>query len=99
MDEQGYVNLQSHPRLLVLLDLNLPVIDGYRVLQSMKSDARTKTIPVIILTTTDDIHDIDRCYELGCNIYITKSVEYEPFAEAIVRLGLFFSVVMLPDES
>jgi CheY-like chemotaxis protein len=73
------------------------VIDGYRVLERIKSDERTKAIPIIILTTTDDINEIQRCYELGCNVYITKPVEYEQFAEAIARLGLFLSIVMLPD--
>jgi CheY-like chemotaxis protein len=96
--EQGYVNTPHHPPLLVLLDLNLPVVDGYRVLEKMKSDDRTKTIPIIVLTTTDDAHEINHCYELGCNVYITKPVEYEEFAEAIARLGLFLSVVMLPNE-
>jgi CheY-like chemotaxis protein len=96
--EAGYVNTHHPAPLLVLLDLNLPVVDGYRVLEKMKSDHRTKTIPIIILTTTDDIHEINRCYELGCNVYITKPVEYAQFAEAIAQLGLFLSVVMLPDE-
>lgn len=94
---QGYVNTEHHPPLLVMLDLNLPVIDGYRVLEKMKSDPRTKSIPIIVLTTTDDAHEINRCYELGCNVYITKPVEYEQFAQAIAKLGLFLSVVMLPD--
>ena len=83
--------------LLVLLDLNLPVLDGYQVLQRMKIDERTKRIPVIILTTTDDPREVSRCYELGCNVYITKPVDYEQFSEAIRNLGLFLMVVMLPD--
>lgn len=97
--EQGYVHTPHHPPLLVLLDLNLPMVDGRRILEKMKSDERTKTIPIIILTTTDDEQNINRCYELGCNVYITKPVEYEHFAEAIARLGLFLTVVMLPDGS
>lgn len=84
--------------LLVLLDLNLPVMDGYQVLRRMKADASTKRIPVIVLTTTDDAREIDRCYELGCNVYITKPVEYEGFSEAIRKLGLFLSVVAIPKE-
>jgi CheY-like chemotaxis protein len=83
--------------LLVLLDLNLPGVDGYQVLARLKADERTKRIPVIILTTTDDPRDIARCYDLGCNVYITKPVEYEQFAEAIRTLGLFLSVVQVPD--
>ncbi len=95
--ETGFVNTTPRPHLLVMLDLNLPVVDGYRVLEAMKSDDRTKQIPIIVLTTTDDAQEINRCYELGCNIYITKPVQYEQFADAIAKLGLFLSVVMLPD--
>jgi len=95
--EEGYVNTPHHPPLLVLLDLNLPMVDGYQVLEQMKANERTKAIPIIILTTTDDGYEINRCYELGANIYITKPVEYTQFAEAISKLGLFLSVVMLPD--
>lgn len=84
--------------LLVLLDLNLPVIDGYQVLARMKENASTRRIPVIILTTTDDAREIDRCYDLGCNVYITKPVDYEGFSEAIRKLGLFLSVVSIPIE-
>jgi CheY-like chemotaxis protein len=83
--------------LLVLLDLNLPGVDGYQVLARLKADARTRRIPVIILTTTDDPRDVERCYDLGCNVYITKPVEYEQFAEAIRKLGLFVSVVKVPE--
>jgi CheY-like chemotaxis protein len=83
--------------LLVLLDLNMPVLDGYQVLERMKADKRTKHIPVIILTTTDDPREVARCYELGCNIYITKPVDYEQFSETIRKLGLFLMVAMIPD--
>jgi CheY-like chemotaxis protein len=63
----------------------------------MKNDERTKHIPVIILTTTDDTREVARCYELGCNVYVTKPVDYEQFCEAIRKLGLFLLVVTLPD--
>jgi CheY-like chemotaxis protein len=82
---------------LVLLDLNLPVLDGYQVLERIKLSERTRHIPVIILTTTDDTVEINRCYELGCSVYITKPVDYEQFSEAIRKLGLFLSVVSVPD--
>jgi CheY-like chemotaxis protein len=87
---------QSPLPVLVLLDLNLPVLDGYQVLQRMKADECTKRIPVIILTTTDDPREVARCYDLGCNVYITKPVDYGQFSEAIRQLGLFLSVVTLP---
>ncbi len=83
---------------LVLLDLNLPVMSGYQVLKQMKSDARTKHIPVVILTTTEEPHEISKCYELGCNVYITKPVEYDEFCEAIRKLGLFLSIVKVPEK-
>lgn len=83
--------------MLVLLDLNLPVLDGYQVLQRIKGDERTRHIPVVVLTTTDDSREVARCYELGCNIYITKPVDYDQFSEAIRKLGLFLTVVKVPD--
>jgi CheY-like chemotaxis protein len=83
--------------MLVLLDLNLPELDGYQVLKRMKGDERTKRIPVVILTTTDDTREVERCYDLGCNVYITKPVDYEQFADAIRKIGLFLSVVTIPD--
>jgi CheY-like chemotaxis protein len=95
--EGEYANNKQASHLLVLLDLNMPVLDGYQVLERMKTDERTKRIPVIILTTTDDPREVSRCYELGCNVYITKPVDYEQFAEAMRKLGLFLLVVMIPD--
>ena len=83
--------------LLVLLDLNMPVLDGYQVLERMKADERTKRIPVIVLTTTDDAREVARCYELGCNVYITKPVDYTKFSEAIGKLGLLLSIVTVPE--
>lgn len=83
--------------LLILLDLNLPDMTGIDILQSLKADATLKKAPVIVLTTTDDKREIERCYELGCSVYITKPVEYEKFAHAILQLGLFFSVIQVPE--
>lgn len=92
-----YAGREPSRPLLVLLDLNLPVLDGYQVLRHMKADERTRCIPVIILTTTDDAREVARCYELGCNVYMTKPVDYERFSEAIRKLGLFLSVVTVPN--
>jgi CheY-like chemotaxis protein len=86
----------SHPMLL-LLDIKMPRVDGVEVLRQMKADPRTALIPVIMLTTTDDPREIQRCYELGCSVYITKPVDYQAFVEAINRLGLFLQVVRVPD--
>jgi len=95
--EGEYANNNHASHLLVFLDLNMPVLDGYQVLERMKADERTKRIPVVILTTTDDPREVSRCYELGCNVYIAKPVDYEQFSEAIRKLGLFLLVVMIPD--
>jgi CheY-like chemotaxis protein len=84
--------------LLILLDLNLPVLDGYQVLKIIKNDERTRQVPVAVLTTTDNPQEVRRCYELGCNVYITKPVEYEQFSGAIRTLGLFLSIVKVPEK-
>jgi CheY-like chemotaxis protein len=86
------------PPLLVLLDINMPRVDGVEVLRQLKADERTATLPVIMLTTTDDPREIRHCYELGCNVYVTKPVDYTEFVEAIKRLGLFLAVVKVPHE-
>jgi CheY-like chemotaxis protein len=83
---------------LLLLDLNMPVMDGYQVLWHLKADPRTALIPVIVLTTTDDPAEIKRCYELGCNAYVVKSADYEQFTETMRRLGLFLTIARMPQE-
>ena len=95
--QDEYAGSELPSALLVLLDLNLPVLDGYQVLQCMKADERTKHIPVVVLTTTDDRREVSRCYDLGCNVYVTKPVEYTEFSEAIRKLGMFLSLVTVPD--
>jgi CheY-like chemotaxis protein len=82
--------------LLILLDLNLPDMSGIEILRRIKDSKALKAAPVVVLTTTDDSEEIKRCYELGCNVYITKPVNYESFANAIRQLGLFFSVIQVP---
>jgi DNA-binding response OmpR family regulator len=82
--------------LLILLDLNLPDMTGLDILRQVKESQNLKCVPVVVLTTTDDSQEIKRCYELGCNVYITKPVNYENFANAIRQLGLFFSVIQVP---
>ena len=86
----------GHAPLLVLLDLNLPDMSGTEILRRIKDDPALRAVPVVVLTTTDDKTEIARCYELGCNVYITKPVQYESFADAIRQLGLFISVMQVP---
>ena len=87
---------EIYDKTLILLDLNLPEIDGFEVLERLKQDERTKKIPIIILTTTNNPKEVDRCYELGCNIYITKPVDYQNFSEALTKLGMMLAVVKIP---
>ncbi|WP_341896032.1 response regulator [Ferrovibrio terrae] len=82
---------------LVLLDLNLPDMSGTEILRRVKEHPGLRRMPVVILTTTDDKSEIQRCYDLGCNVYITKPVNYENFAQAIRQLGLFFMVMQVPE--
>jgi CheY-like chemotaxis protein len=84
--------------LLVLLDINMPLVDGLEVLRQLKADPTTDQVPVIVLTTTDDPREVQRCYELGCNCYVLKPVDYDRFVEAVRRLGLFLSIVQVPRE-
>jgi CheY-like chemotaxis protein len=82
---------------LILLDLNLPDMTGIDILKRVKENEHLRRSPVVVLTTTDDQREIQRCYDLGCNVYITKPVNYEGFANAIRQLGLFFSVMQVPE--
>ena len=94
-DGSGEVSAKKH--ILVLLDLNLPDMTGITILEKIKANTHTKRSPVIVLTTTDDAREIQRCYDLGANVYITKPVDYDNFANAIRQLGLFFAVMQVPE--
>ena len=96
-DGTGEASAKRH--LLILLDLNLPDMTGIDILERVKANPHTKRSPVVVLTTTDDQREIQRCYDLGANVYITKPVNYEGFANAIRQLGLFFSVMQVPENS
>jgi CheY-like chemotaxis protein len=85
---------------LILLDLNLPGTDGREVLQKIKTDDRLKKIPVIVLTTSNDERDIERCYEYGANSYVPKPVDLDGFIKSIQRLkDYWFEIVLLPKEA
>ena len=81
---------------LILLDIRMPKVDGIEVLRQIKRDHELRKIPVTMLTTTDDPMEISHCHELGCNNYITKPVEYDAFMKTVEQLGLFLSVVSIP---
>ncbi len=85
-------------RYLLLLDIRMPKVDGREVLRRIKDDEELKKIPVIMLTTTDEAAEIDRCYELGCSFYLAKPADYNKFMQAVENLGAFLSLngVMVP---
>ena len=81
---------------LLLLDIRMPQVDGVEVLRQLKQDSELRKIPVIMLTTTDDPREVERCHAIGCASYIVKPVDYDKFAEAIKSLGLYISLVEVP---
>lgn len=97
--KQGeFADNQDPAPMLVLLDMNMPELDGCQVLSLIKADGRTRSIPVVMLTTTDNPQEIARCYELGCNVYVTKPIDYDSFCEAIRKLGAFLSILKTPNQ-
>lgn len=87
---------ESGTPYLLLLDIRMPKINGIEVLTQIKEDAELKKLPVIMLTTTNDPREIEKCHALGCSNYISKPVEYEKFTETIQQLGLFLKIVQIP---
>ena len=81
---------------LLLLDIRMPQVDGVEVLRQVKQDPELRKLPVIMLTTTDDPREVERCHAIGCASYIIKPVDYEKFAEAIKSLGLYIALVQVP---
>jgi two-component system, response regulator len=89
---------RTHPPRLILLDLKLPRVDGLQVLRRLKSDAKTRSIPVTVLTSSREESDIAQCYALGVNSYIVKPVDFEKFSEAVAQLGLYWLLLNEPPE-
>ncbi|MBF0271591.1 MAG: response regulator [Magnetococcales bacterium] len=96
LNKGQYAGRQRPLHLLVLLDLNMPEVDGYQVVREMKADEKCRVIPVVILTTTDDPQEVQRCYDLGCNNFITKPVNPLDFAKTIQNMGLLINIMSFP---
>lgn len=80
----------------ILLDLKLPKVDGVTVLQTIKADERTRMIPTIVLTSSNELRDIKACYGLGTNSYIRKPVDFDEFVEVVSHLGLYWLMLNEP---
>jgi two-component system, response regulator len=81
---------------LVLLDLKLPKVDGHEVLRKIRSSERTRMLPVVILTSSDEERDLIESYSLGCNSYVRKPVVFDTFAEATRQLGMYWLLINEP---
>ena len=81
---------------MVLLDLKLPKVDGLDVLRTLREDERTKSIPVVVLTSSRDHPDVEKAYALGVNSYVVKPVQFDAFIEAVGNLGLYWLLVNHP---
>jgi len=87
--------MEERPKA-ILLDLKMPKVDGIEVLQQIKAHELTKKIPVVVLTSSKEDPDIDRCYELGANSYIVKPVDFESFNRVVGELGLYWLLINQP---
>lgn len=85
-------SIESQPKV-IMLDLKMPKVNGLEVLARIKSDPRTREIPVVVLTSSKEDPDIKKCYELGVNSYVVKPVEFEDFYKAVSDLGLYWMIV------
>ncbi|MBN2544180.1 MAG: response regulator [Spirochaetes bacterium] len=82
-------------KYLILLDIKMPKMNGIDFLKKMKNDSKLKTIPIIMLTTTDDPIEIHSCYDLGCNAYVVKPVDFSNFSETLKRIAFFVKVIKI----
>ena len=94
----NFVDAKKNPLPnMILLDLNLPGTDGFEILAEIKQDVKLKKIPVVVLTTSSDERDIEKCFQAGANSYIVKPVSFDGFVEAIKRLkDYWFSISVIP---
>lgn len=83
-------------RIVLLLDIRMPIVSGIEVLRALKSEKRTAPVPVYVLTTTDDPQEVERCFQLGCNAYLIKPVAYDQLMETVRRLAYFLQITAVP---
>jgi two-component system, response regulator len=97
--EGDYASRPDQNPKVILLDLKLPRVDGMEVLRRVKRDPRTKSVPVVVLTSSRESKDLEEAYQIGVNSYVVKPVDFEQFTEAMERLGHYWNVLnVIPDE-
>jgi CheY-like chemotaxis protein len=89
----GCLEMDAGKQYVLMLDIRMPGIDGVEVLETFQNDEKLKDVPVIMLTTTNNPHEIERCYKLGCSAYIVKPVKYSTYIDAMRKVGLYPSMV------
>jgi CheY-like chemotaxis protein len=82
--------------IFMLLDINMPVMDGIETLRLIKNDDSLKKVPIVMLTTTDNPEEVEKCYQLGCNFYVKKPVDYKAFMSTVKDIVSFAKVCILP---
>ncbi|MHB0977457.1 MAG: response regulator [Candidatus Aquicultorales bacterium] len=91
--KDGYADRPVDDAKMLLLDLKLPKVDGLEVLRQIKKDKRTKNIPVVVLSASEEERDLDKAYELGANGYVVKPIKFEDFSRIVRDLGIFWLLV------
>jgi two-component system, response regulator len=95
--QYAHQDVSQHPKV-ILLDLKLPKVDGLEVLRAIKSDPRTKSIPVIIMTSSSEQRDVIDSYQLGVNSYVVKPVDFDGFSKAVSELGCYWVLLNHPPD-
>jgi len=91
-------DISQHPKVM-LLDLKLPKVDGLEVLRALKSDPRTRSIPVVVMTSSQEQRDVVESYQLGVNSYVVKPVDFDGFSRAVSELGCYWVLLNHPSET
>ena len=89
-------DLPSPDNIVMLLDINMPVINGYEVLKLVRANKQTKFMPIIMLTTAEDTREVTKCYELGCNLFLKKPIDHGELTSMIQQLGTLLAFIRTP---